>query len=303
MERKKLVIILVVIICTIGIIGLIVWRNLNKPESQNDNTTKIVTSFYPMYIITENITEGAENIELENMADVNVGCLHDYTLTTEDMKKLENADIFITNGLGMESFIDKAISSNQEMQIVDSSTNIQDLISHESETNAHLWTSIEKYITQVKNVVEGLKLNNPENAEIYDKNANQYIEKLEQLRERYLSELEGLKGKKAICLNESFEYMGQELELEMTTVETDHEESTMSAEMLRNIVDKAKAENIEMIIIDKNDNKANAETIANETGATIYELNSGLTGSMDKDAYINAMEENLVRFGDRSLSE
>lgn len=293
MERKKLVIILIIIICIIGIVSLIVWKNLNKSETQNDNTTKIVTSFYPMYIIAENITDGAENIELENMADVNVGCLHDYTLTTEDMKKLENADIFIINGLGMESFIDKALSSNQEMQIIDSSTNIQNLISDEDEINAHLWTSIENYITQVENLAEGLKANNPENAEIYEKNANQYIEKLEQLRERYLSELEGLKGKKAICLNEAFEYMGQELGLEMTTVETDHEESTMSAEMLRSIIDEAKAENIEMIIIDKNDNKANAETIANETGATIYELNSGLSGNMDKDAYINAMEENL----------
>ena len=209
------------------------------------------------------------------------------------MASAKNADIFIINGLGMESFIDKALSSNQEMQIIDSSTNIQNLISDEDEINAHLWTSIEKYIAQVENVAEGLKANNPENAEIYEKNANQYIEKLEQLRERYLSELEGLKGKKAICLNEAFEYMGQELGLEMTIVETDHEESTMSAEMLRSIIDEAKAENIEMIIIDKNDNKANAETIANETGATIYELNSGLSGSMGKDAYINAMEENL----------
>ena len=293
MERKKLVIILIIIICIIGIVSLIVWKNLNKSETQNDNTTKIVTSFYPMYIIAENITDGAENIELENMADVNVGCLHDYTLTTEDMKKLENADIFIINGLGMERFIDKALSSNQEMQIIDSSTNIQNLISDEDEINAHLWTSIEKYIAQVGNVAEGLKANNPENAEIYEKNANQYIEELKQLRERYLSELEELKGKKAICLNEAFEYMGQELGLEMTIVETDHEESTMSAEMLRSIIDEAKAENIEMIIIDKNDNKANAETIANETGATIYELNSGLSGSMGKDAYVNAMEENL----------
>lgn len=296
MERKKLVIILIIIICIIGIVSLIVWKNLNKSETQNDNTTKIVTSFYPMYIIAENITDGAENIELENMADVNVGCLHDYTLTTEDMKKLENADIFIINGLGMESFIDKALSSNQEMQIIDSSTNIQNLISDEDEINAHLWTNIEKYITQVENVTGGLKANNPENAEIYEKNANQYIEELKQLRERYLSELEGLKGKKAICLNEAFEYMGQELGLEMTTVETDHEESTMSAEMLRSIIDEAKAENIEMIIIDKNDNKANAETIANETGTTIYELNSGLSGSMDKDAYVNAMEENMLQF-------
>lgn len=293
MSRKKIVTILVIIIVIIGIIGFIVWKNLNKSNKQNDNTIKIVTSFYPMYILGENITDGATNIELENMADVNVGCLHDYTLTTEDMKKLENADIFISNGLGMENFIDKAISANQAMKIIDSSTNIQDLILHEDETNAHIWTSIEKYIEQVKNVSEGLKESNPENAEIYEENANNYIEKLEQLREKYLNELKNLQGKKAICLNEAFEYMGQELGLEMTTVKTDHEESTMSAEMLKSIIDTAKEENIEMIIVDKNDNRANAETIEQETGARIYELNSGLSGSMEKDEYVKAIEENL----------
>ena len=293
MSRKKIVTILIIIIVIIGIIGFIIWKNLNKSNKQNDNTIKIVTSFYPMYILAENITDGATNIELENMADVNVGCLHDYTLTTEDMKKLENADIFISNGLGMENFIDKAISANQAMKIIDSSTNIQDLILHEDETNAHIWTSIEKYIEQVKNVSEGLKESNPENAEIYEENANNYIEKLEQLREKYLNELKNLQGKKAICLNEAFEYMGQELGLEMTTVKTDHEESTMSAEMLKSIIDRAKEENIEMIIVDKNDNKANAETIEQETGAKIYELNSGLSGSMEKDAYVKAIEENL----------
>lgn len=293
LSRKKIVTILIIIIVIIGIIGFIVWKNLNKSNKQNDNTIKIVTSFYPMYILGENITDGATNIELENMADVNVGCLHDYTLTTEDMKKLENADIFISNGLGMENFIDKAISANQAMKIIDSSTNIQDLILHEDETNAHIWTSIEKYIEQVKNVSEGLKESNPENAEIYEENANNYIEKLEQLREKYLNELKNLQGKKAICLNEAFEYMGQELGLEMTTVKTDHEESTMSAEMLKSIIDTAKEENIEMIIVDKNDNRANAETIEQETGARIYELNSGLSGSMEKDEYVKAIEENL----------
>ena len=52
-----------------------------------------------------------------------------------------------------------------------------------------------------------------------------------------------------------------------------------------------------------NDNKSNAETIANETGAIIYELDSGLTGSREKDSYIKAMEENLVRFEHRSDGE
>ena len=87
----------------------------------------------------------------------------------------------------------------------------------------------------------------------------------------------------------------------MTTIETDHEESTMSAEMLKNIIDKIKQENIEMIIIDKNDNELNAKAIADETGAKIYKLNSGLKGNLDKDAYINQVNENMqILGGDRA---
>ena len=291
--KKKNILIIITIIILFCIIGFIVWKNLNKTNNQDDGTTKIVTSFYPMYILAENITEGASNVELENMANVNVGCLHDYTLTTEDMKKVENADIFITNGLGMENFIDTIINSNEGMYILDSSNGIQNLISHEDETNAHIWTSIDNYIIQVRNIAEELKENDPNNAGIYEKNANEYIQELENLKENYLQELEDLQGKKAICLNEAFEYLGQELGMELITVQTDHEESTMSAEMLRSIIDEVKQQNIEIILIDKNDNKANAETIANETGAKILELNSGLTGSMEKNAYIEAMRENF----------
>lgn len=291
--KKKNILIIITIIILFCIIGFIVWKNLNKTNNQDDGRIKIVTSFYPMYILAENITDGASNVELENMANVNVGCLHDYTLTTEDMKKVENADIFITNGLGMENFIDTIINSNEGMYILDSSNGIQNLISHEDETNAHIWTSIDNYIIQVRNIAEGLKENDHDNAEIYEKNANEYIQELENLKENYLQELVDLQGKKAICLNEAFEYLGQELGMDLITVQTDHEESTMSAEMLRSIIDEVKQQNIEIILIDKNDNKANAETIANETGAKILELNSGLTGSMEKNAYIEAMRENF----------
>ena len=292
---KKSVKYIIIAIVVIAVTLLLVFLNINKNnrEQVEDGTVKIVTSFYPMYIIAENITEGAQNIELENMADVNVGCLHDYTLTTEDMRKVENADIFIMNGLGMENFIDKVIASNENMAVIDSSTNMANIISDENGTNAHIWTSIDNYILQVENIANGLIEKDGENAEIYQENADAYLERLQALRERVSNELQGLENQKAICLNEAFAYMGRELGLDMTIVETNHEESTMSAEMLSSLIDEVKEENIQIIIIDKNDDKSNAETIARETGAKIYELNSGLTGNTDKDAYISAMEENI----------
>ena len=292
---KKVTKYIIIAIVVLAIIAVLVILNINKNNRTNkdDEAVKIVTSFYPMYIIAENITDGAENIELVNMADVNVGCLHDYTLTTEDMKKVENADIFIMNGLGMESFIEKILTSNQDMNIIDSSTEAQNVLLSEDGVNAHIWTSIDNYILQVKYISKELINKNQENAEVYQKNTDEYVQKLEELKNEFETKLQNLDGKKAICLNEVFGYMGQELGLEMTTIATDHEESTMSADMLSSIIDKVKQENIQIIIIDKNDNKANAETIANETGAKILELNSGMTGELDKDAYINQIRENL----------
>ena len=283
------IIVVVLIITAIAILNI----NRNKQKEQKSNTTKIVTSFYPMYIIAENLIDGANNVELENMADVNVGCLHDYTLMKEDIKKVEEADIFISNGLGMENFINKLIEANSDMKVIDSSKNIKNVMIYEGETNPHIWTSIDNYILQVQTISDGLKEYNPENKDIYEENEKAYVDELENLKNKFDGELNDLEGKKAVCLNEAFEYMGEELGVELLTVETDHEESTMSAEMLKNIIDIVKEENIDIIIIDKNDNKSNAETIANETGAKIYELNSGLTGNLDKDAYIKQMEENI----------
>lgn len=283
----------IISIIVIAIATAIIVLNINKNEVGDDGTTKIVTSFYPMYIIAENLTEGANNVELVNMTDINVGCLHDYTLSTEDMKKMENADIFIQNGLGMESFIDKVVDSNSGLYIIDSSKDIPNLISNENEINPHIWTSLDNYILQVKNISKGLQNKDIANSEIYKKNEEKYLEELEDVREKYFTQLKELEGKKAIVLNEAFEYMGQELKMNITTIKTDHEESTMSAEMMKRVIDKVNDENIEIILIDENDDKANAETIANETGEKIYELNSGLTGSLEKNAYIQAVKENI----------
>lgn len=222
-----------------------------------------------------------------------LGCVHNYTLTTSDLKKLEKADVFIKNGLEIENFMDKIVSSFSKLNVVNSSEKLDNIIKDDDEINGHTWTSINNNIKQVENIKNKLKEVNPENSEVYEKNANTYIEKLKTLKQKYETELIDLKGKKVVSLNESFSYLQRDLGLDSIEVQLDHEESTMSAEMLKNIIEDMKKEDIKIIIIDKNDNEKNAQNLANETGAKIYKLDSCLTGNMDKDAYLNAMNENL----------
>ena len=62
---------------------------------------------------------------------------------------------------------------------------------------------------------------------------------------------------------------------------------------MKEIIEKMKAEDIKVIFIDKYDNKNVAELLANETNASIYTLNSAMTGNDDKDSYLDIMKENL----------
>jgi len=290
--KKKIGITILVSIMII-VVGYIIVKKIEEPRQDNGEKFKIVTTFYPIFIMTSNITQGAQNIELVNMADINSGCLHDYTLSTQDMKKLEKADVVIQNGLGLEKFMDKILNTYSNVEMIDSSKNIIDKIEESGEINNHIWTSLSNHIIQVEEITKRLGEMNPENKEIYETNKKSYIKELEALQKEYKVELTNLKGKKAICLNESFSYLAKDIGLEIISIPTNHEESSLSAEKMKELIEMMKAENIKSILVDREDNLKSAQILANETGATIYKLQSGLTGKIENSSYLQIMRDNL----------
>lgn len=288
MRKKILIVILIIVVAIV----MAVWATTRKHEKIEEDNLKIVTSFYPIYIMTANITQNVPDVELVNMTEANVGCLHDYTISTTDMKKIEKADIYIQNGLGLEGFMDKIISAYPELKVIDSSNDISNKI--QDEINPHIWTSLENYIKQAETICQKLCVYDNKNAEAYKTNCENYLRKINEEKQKYETELQKLNGEKAICLNEGLEYLLKELKMQVTQVETNHEESTMSAETLKNLIEKMKNEKIQVIVVDKDDNIKNAETLANETGAKIYKLDSGLTGETNNNAYIDKLEANFL---------
>ena len=54
--------------------------NKTSEVTKNDKAKfSVVTSFYPMYIATINVTKDVEGVEVKNMTKPQVGCLHDYS--------------------------------------------------------------------------------------------------------------------------------------------------------------------------------------------------------------------------------
>ncbi len=291
----------IVIVSTIILTGC----NNHNREKITDTNLNIITSFYPMYVATANIVDGVENVNLECLASPEVGCLHDYQLTVKDMMKLENADVFVINGGGMESFLDKAISVYPEMKIINASEQIlgeEDHDEHEHNhnhehlhgaTNPHVWVSIDLHIHQIEEIARRLSEIDGDNKEKYEQNAQLYIEKLEALREEMHSELDLLPNKDIITFHEAFHYFAEEFGLNVMAVIEREPGTSPSARDVANIIDTVREYDVSAIFVEPQYLKTAANTISNETGVSVYELDPATSGAFEKDAYIKIMEKNL----------
>ena len=264
-------------------------------KAQRDGDFHIVTSFYPMYIDVINITQGVEGVTVTNMTKPQTGCLHDYQLTTEDMKTLEWADAFVVNGAGMESFLDKAVNAQPKLKIIDASQNIE-LLEENGEKNPHVWLSISRDIEQVKNIAAQLEAADPAHATAYEENAAAYVKKLESLKQEMHAALDNVPHKDIVTFHEAFPYFAEEFHLHIIGVIEREPGSEPTPAELEETIAQVNALPVKVLFTEPQYSPSAAETIARETGAKIYELDPVVTGEATpdaRDAYLDAMRKNM----------
>ena len=266
--------------------------NGQKPDGQ----FRIVTSFYPVYIATANITKGVDGVEVINMTKPQTGCLHDYQLTTDDMKTLDKANAFVANGAGMESFLDKVIKEHKNMKLIDASRDIE-LLQDEEGENPHVWLSITDAISQVDNIASQLADADTAHAEAYKANAAAYTDKLRALQTKLHAELDGLPHRDIVTFHEAFPYFAKEFNLNIVKVIEREPGTEPTPSELQETIEEVNKLPVKVLFTEPQYSPAAAETISRETGAKIYSLDPVVTGEANEaalDAYITTMEKNAA---------
>lgn len=120
-------IIIVFAVLIVGSWGFTAALKQNGNDAKNlhsDDEILVVTSFFPMYVTALNLLDGVEGVRLVNLSEPQSGCLHDYQLVPADMELLSQADVFIINGGGMESFLGDVTGAYPDMLVIDTSRDI-----------------------------------------------------------------------------------------------------------------------------------------------------------------------------------
>lgn len=252
----------------------------------------IVASFYPVYVIALNVADGVNGARVVNMTPPVTGCLHDYSVTAGDMKNLENADIFLFNGAGMESFLDKIAGKYPGLKTAELSKGISLIKSNEGE-NPHVWVSVSNAVVMAENCVKALSEADPVNAGSYKANGAVYIKDLQRLKSEMNSELMKFSGRKIITFHEAFPYFAKEFNFDIAAVIEREPGSEPSAKELAETINLVRSAKIKTLFAEPQYPLSSANVIAKETGAKVFVLDPAVTGENDKGAYIKIMKKNL----------
>ena len=288
---------------------ILVINSTSCTKKSGADKLKLVTSFYPIYIMALNITDGVDKVELVNMTEQNTGCLHDFQFRTDDMKNIERSDALIINGAGMESFMDKVLQETPNKRIIDSSVGIstieedehdhvhgeEDSHVHDELVNPHIWVSVSNYIEKVKNISNSIISLDPDNKAKYQNNTDKYIGELTRLKDKMHDDISNISKKDIITLHESFDYFADEFDLNIAAVINHEPNSEPSSKEIKDTIEIInEAGNNIPLFVEPQYPSTSAEIISKETGAKVYLLDSAVTGEISKDAYIKAMEKNLA---------
>ena len=269
---------------------------------QQEGEIIVATSFYPVYIFTLNLLNGIEEVNVECMAEQSVGCLHDYTLTAKDAKLLSDAKVLVINGAGMESFLQDAFQSVENLKVIDSSEKIELICNNEHHheeqhndhhhENSHIWLSLENAKKQIKNIKNGLIKEFPQYESNIEENYSDYIKRLDSVNEERKSVLHFVRGFNAISFHGAFEYLAEDLGFNISgTIESD-DGYEPSAKELANLSNKIQKYNIKALFVDPNYSGSAAEILERETNTKIYVINPVISGEEKLTAYEDIMIEN-----------
>ena len=266
----------------------------------------VVTSFYPVWMMTLNLTRGLEDhVTVRNLAAPSVGCLHDYQLQTSDMKVLSGADVFLVNGAGMEAFLPEiaralpdlpVIEASEGIGLLESGDAVEILEAEEEEVNSHLWLDPGRAVRMAENIAAGLVRLMPEDEAVISANLQDYRSRLEILDQRLREGLEDLPRRDIVTFHEAFPYFAAAYGLHVVAVVNREPGEVLTPAQMAVLVREISRLGNPPLFVEPQYTDLSAQTLSRETGSSVWSLDPMVTGPEEDvpfDYYETVMLRNM----------
>ncbi|PXV95783.1 zinc transport system substrate-binding protein [Lachnotalea glycerini] len=286
-------------------------------STEENAKLNVVATLFPYYDFVREIAQDKVNLTMLVPAGMDT---HSFEPTPADMIEVNNADVFIYNGGEMESWVTKVLSSTENKKQIsacmmdyvetvieeetegmepEEAADEEEQSEEEPEYDEHIWTSpvnAQKIVIEICNV---LKEADPNNADYYQMNADNYVKELEELDSEFKEVVENSKYK-IMIFGDKFplRYFVDQYGLSYRAAFNGcSSETEPSADTVAYLIDKVKQEQLPAVYHIELSSGKIAETISEATGAKVLEFNSCHNVSQEdfnnKVTYLQLMHQNV----------
>lgn len=323
--KRRIYLVFGIVICFLMMMMTGCGRNISAGNETSSGKLTVVTTLFPQYDFARQI--GGE------YADVSLVLLpgmesHMYDPTPGDMIRISEADMFIYTGAEMEPWAQELADSVDmtKVQVVDASSGVsmmkeedeehehadsEEASAHEDENShdhaghhhehtydPHIWLDMQNAVQMVRNIEDAFCKADPEHKEVYQANAEAYIEKLDAL-DAELKEIVSEGSRRDIVFGGRFAYgyfiHGYGLEYE-SVYDSCSADTEPSMAQMADVINYMKEHHVKYILYEELSTPNVARAIADATGAQMLmfstchnvakdEFESGIT-------FIDLMQQN-----------
>lgn len=249
------------------------------PKEAAKSGTVIAATTAPVAQFTEAIVIGTD-LQVECVVTEAVSCLHDYTLSVQQMALLEQADTVIISGMGLEHFMEDILPED----VIDASNGVAEPI----ENDPHYWLDPVRAGEMALNICAELSARYPQFAKTFGENNAKLQERFLYLQVYAQEQLAGISAPGLVTFHDGFGYFAHFVDVPVLAAMEVEAGSEPAAKDLMDIIDLVKTGSLPAVFTEVNGSSSAAEIVHRETGCSIFELDMAMSND-----YFIAMEHNI----------
>lgn len=255
----------------LGLALLLATSACSAESSAHDGRLAVVASMSILADFAEQV--GGEEVEVVSLVPIGSDP-HVYEPTPSDARAMNDADLVLGNGVGLEPWFD-ALAGGSGREVVTLTDRISEVVvdDEEGEPDPHLWMVPPFAVAYVEVITEELAALDPANASTYADNAEAYIGRLEQLDAELADELSVIDDDRRILVtsHDAYSYFADHYGFEVETVVGVSTEEEPSAARVQQVVDHLRRWDVPTVFVESTVNPAVVERIAADAGVEVGE--------------------------------
>ncbi|MFQ5597637.1 MAG: metal ABC transporter substrate-binding protein [Nitrospiria bacterium] len=227
---------------------------------------------------------------------------HTYTPKPSDILSIQNADLLVTIGLGLETWvaplIENADRPDLPMLVTSKGVPLVESVAgahedHHSQGNPHIWLDPENVKTMIGHISEGLIKADPSHEEEYKENAAAYIQKLSALQTNLQEKVKPLRTRDIITHHSAWPYFARRFGFVIKGTLLTQVGSEPSPKQIGTLIQLIRREGIQVVVSEPQLNQKIPQILAEETGVKIVSL-SPLPGAIPgTERYVDLIRYNV----------